>query len=73
MAVSPNIFEKEEVDESQKITTKAKSLVVRTNSTDGVNGQSKPKETEPELAEQMNEETKNKYAKCLYWKRLTVS
>ena len=70
MAVSPNIFEKDERDESENMTTKAKALAVRTGSSDGLNGmKSQPKSTqaEPEIAEQMNLEAKKKYAKGLLY------
>ena len=63
MAVSPNVFDKDERDEAEKMAIKAKSLAVRTNSNDRTNGQPKKGEAEPEVAEQMNLETKKKYAK----------
>ncbi|MCJ1325373.1 TFIIH complex serine/threonine-protein kinase subunit kin28 [Thelotrema lepadinum] len=59
MAVSPNIFGKE------RMATKAKSLAVRTNSSDGLNGRSKTTRAAPEVAE-MNQDTKKKYVKGLF-------
>ena len=53
MAVSPIVSDKNHQDERDKVVSKAKSLAVR------------GAKANPELAEQLNEETKNKYVKGL--------
>ena len=66
MAVSPDIFNIDERQEFERMAIKAKSLAVRTNSSDGLNGQSKTAHAAPEVAEQMNNDTRKKYAKGLF-------
>ena len=64
MAVSPIVSDKNHQDQRDKVVTKAQSQAVR-GADDGVNGIANVTRAKPELAEQLNEETKNKYVKGL--------
>jgi cyclin-dependent kinase 7 len=62
MAVSPNIFERND-DDPKLINAKIKRLPVRQSSTDNHEPKSGKSIQGPELAEQLNEDIKNKYVK----------
>ena len=67
MAVSPLIIQNGSAD--PKITAaKARALAVRTNSITAKNVDAQPvKDTGPELAEQLNEDEKQKYVKGCFF------
>lgn len=65
MAVSPLVFGNEDNNDPKVTIAKAKALAVRTNTSDAPTSTSKGKGTDavPELAEQLNEELRQKYVK----------
>ncbi len=64
MAVSPLVYRSDEQTEPKPNESKVKSLAVRANSTDRPHAKSQvPSHPGPDLAEQLNQELKEKYVK----------
>ena len=73
MAVSPLVIQNGSAD--PKVTAaKAKALAVRTNSITIQKAEAQPaKDTGPELAEQLNEDEKQKYVKGCFFCLLSIT